>query len=751
MKNTLKLSFFSFFCTLKNMFEITKLLKDKKIAILGFGREGKSSIHFIRKYLPENHITILDKNDVDIQDDKTTIVCGDDYLNNLNAYDIVLKTPGISLANLKDIDTEKISSQTSFFLQYFGKQTLGITGTKGKSTTASLIYHILKVCGRKAILAGNIGIPFFDIIDNIDEETIVVAELSAQQLEYVKHSPHIAVLLNLYQEHLDHFTSFSNYCEAKFNIAKYQNENDSFIYNNDDGMITKLLTQNKLNRDFHTFSNKTHYEAAIETCKQLGISEDKITLAITSFIPLEHRQEFVGERHGILFYNDSISTVPEATIYALKTLKNVNTLILGGFDRGIDYSILYDYLHSHPVENVVYMGPAGNRMKTEWATKGVIENDMQRIVSFAITHTRKGKICLLSPAAASYDQFTNFEERGNRFKQCVYKPFSLTNFNSFKIEATCNDFICINKEEEFGYLFEKKIFETPFLLLGGGCNIFFTENFNGTVIHIKTKGIIISEEKDDFVDIEVQAGENWEDFIDYCVTRGFYGVENLAGIPGKVGSCPVQNIGAYGTEIKDTIKEVRAIEVNTGKYIVLSVAECKFGYRDSVFKNELKNRVIITAVVFRLAKKENYNLTYKGLRDELQKQSKLTLGLVRDKVLEIRSRKLPDIEEIGSAGSFFKNPMVHKEQFDVLQKRYSQLVCFGANEGYVKMAAAQLVEFSGWKGFREGDAGVFPAQPLVLVNYGNATGKEIISLAEKIENSVFERFGVKLEYEVNRY
>jgi len=733
------------------MNEITNLLKDKNIAILGFGREGKSSLRFIRKHLPEKQVTILDKNRIDIQDTKTTMVCGDNYLNDLNAYDIILKTPGISLENLKDIDAEKIYSQTAFFLQYFGKQTIGVTGTKGKSTTASLIYHILKESGKKVILAGNIGIPFFDIVENIDEDTIIVAELSAHQLEFVNHSPHIAVLLNLYQEHLDHFTSFSSYCEAKFNITKYQNENDLFIYHKEDDRITKLLTQDKLNRYFYTFTNKTNYEAAVVTCKQIGISEAGIASAIASFVPLEHRQEFVGEKHGILFYNDSISTVSEATIYALKTLKNVNTLILGGFDRGIDYRVLYDYLQKNPVENVVFMGPAGIRMKTEWNSKGIIEDDMQKIVSYAITHTQKGKICLLSPAAASYDQYTNFEERGKKFKECVNQPFSLTNFNSFKIEANCNDFVCINKEEEFNYLFERKILEKPFLLLGGGCNILFTENFIGTVVHINTKGIIISEETDDFADIEVQAGENWEDFIDFCVKKGVYGVENLAGIPGKVGSCPVQNIGAYGVEVKDVIKEVRGRAIEDGKPVVFSNAECKFGYRDSVFKNELKNRVIITAVVFHLSKKENYNLTYKGLQNELQKHSQLSLTLVRDTVLEFRNRKLPDIEQVGSAGSFFKNPVVNKEQFDGLQEQYPQLVSFGTDENRVKLAAAQLIELSGWKGLREGDAGVYPAQPLVLVNYGNATGNEIITLAEKIENSVFERFGVRLEVEVNKY
>jgi UDP-N-acetylmuramate dehydrogenase len=482
---------------------------------------------------------------------------------------------------------------------------------------------------------------------------------------------------------------------------------------------------------------------------------------MASFIPLEHRQEFVGEKHGIRFYNDSIATVPEATIYALETLKNVDTLLLGGFDRGIDYAILYDYLDKSPVENIVFMGPAGQRMKTEWENRGtrvnvdntlkvncIEENDMQKIVRFAIMHTKKGKTCLLSPAAASYDQYTNFEERGKLFKKCVLQPFSLKSFNSFKIEVFCNDFICVNREEEFNYLFDKKIFETPFFLLGGGYNILFTKDFNGVIIHISTKGIKIIDQTKGFVDIKVQSGENWDDFIGFCVKNRFFGVENLAGIPGKVGSCPVQNIGAYGVEVKDVIKEVHVREIITGKSLVFSNEACKFGYRDSIFKNELKNKHIITSVVFRLSKIESYNLTYKALKDELQIHPNITLALVQEKVKEIRNRKLPDIEKIGSAGSFFKNPVILKDKFDELQKKYPQLVHFEEDENYVKLAAAQLIEISGWKGFREGDAGVYPFQPLVLVNYGNATAQEIINLARKIQQSVFEYFEVKLECEV---
>ena len=730
-------------------------LKDKKIVILGFGKEGKSSFRFIRNHLPERQLAIHDRETVELNDAHVTVVCGENYLQNLNDYDIILKTPGISFAHLNYyIEPEKISSQTALFLQFYGDQVIGITGTKGKSTTASLINHILQQNHIKSILAGNIGIPFFDVLEHIDEETYVVAELSAHQLEFVHHAPHIAVLLNLYQEHLDHFNSFSSYMQAKMNITKYQNESDVLVFNEEDEWITKQLTQHDFTRHYEPYSNKIKYNAAFTTCRLFGISDKDMETAVASFIPLEHRQEFVGEKHGIRFYNDSIATVPEATIFALETLKEVSTLLLGGFDRGIDYAILYDYLYKNPVENVVFMGPAGKRMKTEWETAGnhtftncIEEDDMQKIIHFAIKNTQKGKICLLSPAAASYDRYTNFEVRGKTFKQYALQPFSLKSFNSFNIDVSCNDFIYINNEEEFEYLFEKKIFQSPFLMLGGGCNILFTKEFQGTVIHINTKGIRIVEQNQDSVTLEVKSGEDWDDFVDFCVINRFYGVENLSGIPGKVGSCPVQNIGAYGVEVKDVIKEVHALEIATQKPLVIANPDCKFGYRDSIFKNELKNRVIITSVIFQLSKIEKYNLAYKALNAELQNEPNITLPLVQEKIKEIRGRKLPNPNEVGSAGSFFKNPVVQKDKFEALQKKYPQLISFEADQNSVKLAAAQLIELSGLKGFRDGDAGVYPLQPLVLVNYGNVTGIEIMNIAEKIQQYVFECFDVALECE----
>jgi len=741
--------------------KLIRFIKNKKIAILGFGKEGKSSYSYIRKHLPDKYLAIHDKEFIDIHDENTALISGDNYLQNLKDYDLILKTPGICLTQISDsIEPEKIYSQTALFLQFYRNQTIGITGTKGKSTIASLIAHILQNTNKKVILAGNIGIPFFDMIDKIDKQTLVVAELSAHQLEFVRHSPHIAVLLNLYQEHLDHFNSFSSYVQAKLNITKYQSEKDILVYNQEDVQIINLLHSHHLICKFEPFSNRIKYHAAFVTCKLLGISDNEADRAWASFIPLEHRQEFVREKHGIRFYNDSIATVPEATIYALETLKEVDTLLLGGFDRGIDYTILYKYLHENPVNNIVFMGPAGKRMITEWITKvqslqngeginHIFENDMQKIILFAITHTQKRKICLLSPAAASYDRYTHFEERGKIFKQCVLQPFSLKTFHSFKIEVTCNEFICINREEEYDYLFDKKIFNTHFLILGGGSNILFTKDYDGVIIHINTKGIQRVKKNDKFVEIEVKAGENWDDFVAFCVKNNYYGVENLAGIPGKVGSAPVQNIGAYGEEVKNVIKEVHVREIATEKALIFSNKMCQFGYRNSIFKSAQKNKYLITAVVFRLSTIENYNLSYQALKDELPIYPNVTLEWVRNKIYEIRNRKLPDREQTGSAGSFFKNPVILKTQFKKLQEKYIQLFHFEEDEEHVKLAAAQLIELSGWKGYRKGDAGVYPFQPLVLVNYGNATGQEIENLSKQILQSVFDNFGIKLESEVN--
>jgi len=451
---------------------ILEVLKGKKIVIVGFGREGVSSYKFIRKHFPKMPLTIADKsphihiNDLD-EDKHLTIVAGEEYDRNLNRFDLILKSPGVNFNNINYfIPREKFISQAELFLMAYGENVIGVTGTKGKSTTASLIYHILSNAIGNTVLVGNIGIPFFDVIENINDETNIVAELSAHQLEYTDFSPHVAILLNIYQEHLDHFNTFSNYQLAKMNITENQSENDIFIYNFDDYNISKLIETHKLTRRFIPFSSKDtlksgafctkneivfvkngeqycHFPledrknipgrhnnnnimAAVLACKTKNVPNEDIIQYVNTFKGLEHRIEFVGNVHDINFYNDSISTIPEATVAALNTVKKVDTLILGGFDRGIDYSLLINHLHEKPVRNIAFVGKVGERVLSEWQAAGfdlpenyIVENDYEKIVKFAFAHTASGCSCLLSPAAASYDQFKDFTVRGKTFKNLV--------------------------------------------------------------------------------------------------------------------------------------------------------------------------------------------------------------------------------------------------------------------------------------------------------------------------------------------
>ena len=280
----------------------------------------------------------------------------------------------------------------------------------------------------------------------------------------------------------------------------------------------------------------------------------------------------------------------------------------------------------------------------------------------------------------------------------------------------------------------------------------FTKNFSGTVIRIGTKGIGVEEENDDFVVVRVAAGENWDDFVRYCVEKGWGGLENLSLIPGNVGTGPIQNIGAYGVEIKDVILDIEVFRIETMVKTVLTGEECEFGYRDSIFKGRDKGKYFILSVRFRLSKHPDLKLDYGSIREELQamKVSVPTIADVRNAVCRIRQRKLPDPQKTGNAGSFFKNPVVSEAKYLELKERYPAIVSYPSGACY-KIAAAWMIEHLGWKGKRAGDAGVHEHQPLVLVNYGSATGKEILQLADLVSKSVFKEFGVRLETEVNVY
>ena len=412
---------------------ILNRLRGKSILILGFGREGRSTLRFLNKYLPDAVVDVADKNAME-----GVKYAGDKYLDAMYDYDIVIKTPGISL---KDFDTKdvEITSQTDLFLSQFHSQTIGITGTKGKSTTTSLIYHLLKSSGRDAILTGNIGIPCFDVMEDIKPNSIVVYELSAHQLEYVHNSPRVGVLLNIFEEHLDHFGTMSRYAAAKLNIMCYMGEDDTAIIHETLMEVAWRLFVNNI--VFSLFDiddlidrtalpligehNLLNVKAALLACYAYGVDMRELIPHLYTFKPLEHRLEPVGTFGGMTFVNDSISTIPQATISACEALGHVDFLLLGGFDRGIDYQPLADYLKEHPMPHLLHTGKAGERMmqlinKVPEPVEGstlYYYASMEEAFAYMAAHAKPGDVCLLSPAASSYDQYKNFEERGRKFKQ----------------------------------------------------------------------------------------------------------------------------------------------------------------------------------------------------------------------------------------------------------------------------------------------------------------------------------------------
>ncbi|MEH6407018.1 MAG: UDP-N-acetylmuramate dehydrogenase, partial [Leeuwenhoekiella sp.] len=333
----------------------------------------------------------------------------------------------------------------------------------------------------------------------------------------------------------------------------------------------------------------------------------------------------------------------------------------------------------------------------------------------------------------------------------IQKNISLKPFNTFGINAKAGHFVSVNSEDEL----KKALAITDFkekLILGGGSNMLLKTNIDSLVIHINLKGIEVTAEKDDFVFVRVAAGENWHKFVLYCVLNNYGGVENLSLIPGNSGTAPVQNIGAYGVELKDVFEKCKVIDRLTLEEKSLSLADCNFGYRDSVFKNEAKEKYVITSVTFKL-KRKNYqvNTSYGAIKEVLALRNILnpTIQDVSDVVIFIREQKLPDPQEIGNSGSFFKNPVVHQAQFSALQAKNPTVPFYTVDANTVKIPAGWLIEQAGFKGKRFGDAGVHDKQALVLVNYGNATGQDIWDLAMKIKDAVFEKFGITLQTEVN--
>ena len=330
---------------------------------------------------------------------------------------------------------------------------------------------------------------------------------------------------------------------------------------------------------------------------------------------------------------------------------------------------------------------------------------------------------------------------------------NLRPYNSFGFDAFAKYFAEINEVNDLQMLIASGALQQhKTLILSGGNNILFQEDvFDGLVVYINTKGVEILREDENEVVIRAQAGEDWPDFVRFCVSKNWHGIENLAHIPGKVGAAPVQNIGAYGMELKDSFLQCEAIELTTGKKRVFTKEECRFGYRESIFKSEIKGQYVITSVDFLLKKNSPLNLEYGNIKAFLEQNGieNPSLQQLHDAICAIRDAKLPDVKQIGSAGSFFKNPVISAEQFEVLQQQYPDMPHYPDADGKVKVPAGWLIEQAGWKGWRNKHVGVYDKQALVLVHYGGGRGEDIVELARKIQDSVEVKFGIKISPEVN--
>ena len=333
----------------------------------------------------------------------------------------------------------------------------------------------------------------------------------------------------------------------------------------------------------------------------------------------------------------------------------------------------------------------------------------------------------------------------------ILQHFSLKNYNTFGIEAFAKQFVSVHSSIELALILKQYSNEKKFVL-GGGSNMLLTQDIDALVIHLDIKGKKIVQEDADFVWVEGQAGENWHEFVLWTIENNFGGLENMSLIPGNVGTTPIQNIGAYGTEIKDTFVSCEAMRIDTQEIKTFDNKSCHFGYRESVFKNEVKDQYIITSVVFKLTKRNHkINISYGDINAELAKNNikNPTLKDVSNAVISIRKSKLPDPKELGNSGSFFKNPIVSKKAFEAIHAKFPEMKYYDVSETEVKVPAGWLIEQAGFKGKRFGDAGIHKNQALVLVNYGNATGQEILNVSKTIQETILATFGILIETEVN--
>ena len=422
--------------------QLIQYLSECSVLLLGFGREGRSSYDFIRRHLPEKALGIADKNPITLEDPLVRSFTGENYLDAMGEYELVLKSPGIPFAGVTIPDGVTVTCQTDLFLRYADCICVGVTGTKGKTTTATLTHAMLVQQGIPALLMGNMGLPVLDSIEDAQGKTAVL-ELSSHQLQFMRVSPHIAILTNLFEDHLDHYDGgFAGYADAKMNIRRWQTKDDVFFCNDaqdysaypagagrcvkislqaDDPFLDALAAENER---LHGRHNATNLRFCAAAARELGVQDAAIARAVRAFQGIEHRMEPVGTYRGIRFYNDAINTIPQGTPCVMEGIGDVDSLIFGGLDRGVDYSGFAEYLNTCMAQNLIALPETGHILAARLREMGCTKNlvpvaDMEAAVAAAYKLTAAGKACLLSPAASSYNVYRDFTQKGGHFKALV--------------------------------------------------------------------------------------------------------------------------------------------------------------------------------------------------------------------------------------------------------------------------------------------------------------------------------------------